>query len=44
MSERGTPSKGSLFTFRDRLDGVVFFSSSSSEALRFVGVEGVDPG
>ena len=44
VSEKGTPSKGSRLGFLARFDGGVFLSSSSSEALRFVGVEGVDAG
>ena len=44
VSEKGTPSKGSRLGFLTRFDGGVFLSSSSSEAFRFVGVEGVDAG
>jgi hypothetical protein len=43
-SQKGTPSKGSRLAFLARFDGGVFLSSSSSEAFRFVGVEGVDVG
>lgn len=43
-SEKGTPSRGSRLGFLARFEGVIFFPSSSVDALRLVGVDGAEPG